>query len=172
LPSLISSTLHTSSLLRPSTSRSVTTSRWRSGSSLMAERSRPASLAASSRSSASSTQRSGGVAQWPVASNRDRSTAGPASPIATLRRSRAPAVRARFTRIANIQVLTDERPSNPPMPRSTPSQVSWTTSSATAMLGTYPAARESIAAWWRRTRVTKACSSPARRRASNSASGS
>src|ERR1019366_1427413 len=60
LPSLISSTLHTSSLLSPSTSRSVTTSRWRAGSPSMADRIRSAILTATSRSSASSTPRSGG----------------------------------------------------------------------------------------------------------------
>jgi len=72
----------------------------------------------------------------PVSSNRDGSTAGSGSPTGTLRRSRAPVVLARFTRIRSSQVRNEERPSNPPSPRSTPSHVSWTTSSATATLGT------------------------------------
>jgi len=46
------------------------------------------------------------------------------------RPSRAPRVRARFTRIRKIQVFNEERPSNHLRPLMTPSQVSWTTSSA------------------------------------------
>jgi hypothetical protein len=55
----------------------------------------------------------------------------------TERRSRSPRVFAMFVRIRNIQVLSDERPSNRSIPFSTPIQVSCTTSSATAALGTY-----------------------------------
>ena len=91
---------------------------------------------------------------------------------ATLRASRAPAVRARLTRIASSQVRSDERPSKRSMPRSTPSQVSWTTSSATARLETNVEARRSMASWWPATRATNAASSPARRRSSSRASSS
>jgi hypothetical protein len=46
----------------------------------------------------------------------------------------------------NNQVFSDERPSKLSRPRSTASQVSWTTSSATA-LGTNEAASRSIGSW-------------------------
>ena len=117
--------------------------------------------------------RSGGESQVPPPSNRDADTAASlsltasVSPTAMVRRSRAPAVLARLTRIRNSQVRKEERPSNPPMPRSTPTQVSWTTSSATATFGTNEHASRSIAAWCRCTRVTNARSSPARSAASS-----
>jgi hypothetical protein len=41
-------------------------------------------------------------------------------------------------------VFSDDRPSKRSSPRSTPSHVSWTTSSATAWLGTYIRATRSI----------------------------
>jgi hypothetical protein len=50
----------------------------------------------------------------------------------TIRPSRAALVLARLMRMRKIQVLSDERPSNAQMPWITPSQVSCTTSSATA----------------------------------------
>ncbi len=62
----------------------------------------------------------------------------------TLRFSRAPVVRARFTRMRNSHVFSDERPSKPPRPRSVASQVSCTTSSAIAWLGTNETASRSI----------------------------
>src|SRR5690348_4064061 len=143
-PSVRDSTVQTSSLLMPSTSRSRTTSRWRPGSSSIQARTRWASLPASIRPSAASIQCSGGSAQPPAPSNRAGSTAGSGSATGTLRCSLLPVVRARFTRIRNTQVFSDERPSNPSRPRSTASQVSWTTSSATARFGTNDAARASI----------------------------
>jgi hypothetical protein len=45
------------------------------------------------------------------------------------------------------QVLNEERPSNRSIPRSTPSHVSWTTSSATAGSATYSDARRTRGAW-------------------------
>ena len=86
-----------------------------------------------------------GAAQPPAASKRDWSTAGSAVPIAMLRRSRSPVVLARLTRMRNSQVRNEERSSKPPMPRTTPIQVSWTTSSATARLGTNEEASRSMA---------------------------
>ena len=98
----------------------VTTSRWRAGRSSMPARMRSASLPASSRSSASSIQCSGGSAQPPAPSNRAGSTAGPG--IGDRRRCAAPVlpvVLARLTRMRNSQVCSDERPSKPSRPRST-----------------------------------------------------
>ena len=54
----------------------------------------------------------------------------------TVRPSRAARVFARLIRMRKIQVFSDERPSNAQMPWITPSQVSCTTSSATARLET------------------------------------
>ena len=89
-----------------------------------------------SLSSVRSIQCSGGALHAPAPSNRAWSTTGPMSSTATLRRSRLPAVLAWLIRMRNSHVRTDERPSKPSSPRSTPTQVSWTTSSATARLGT------------------------------------
>jgi hypothetical protein len=58
-----------------------------------------------------------------------------------------PVLRARFTRMRNSQVFSDARPSKVSRPRSAASQVSWTTSSATARLGTNEAASRSICSW-------------------------
>ena len=55
----------------------------------------------------------------------------------TLRPSRTPRVLARFVRMVNSHVLSEDRPSKRSIPWSTPSHVSCTTSSATARLGTY-----------------------------------
>ncbi len=63
------------------------------------------------------------------------------------RRSRVPVVLARLTRMRNSHVRTEERPSNRLMPRSTPTQASWTTSSATARLGTSEQASRSMESW-------------------------
>ena len=172
LPSDRASTAQTSSLLIPSTSRNNTTSRCRAGSSSIQTRMRSASLPASIRPSATSIQCSGGSAQPPEASNRDGSTAGSGSATGMLRCSRVPVFRAWFTRMANSQVLSDERPSNPPRPRNTASQVSWTTSSAMARLGTNEAASRSIGSWCRSTRPMNARSSPERNRSSSSPSDS
>src|SRR5712691_2063977 len=135
-PSVRASTAQTSSLLIPSMSRSSTTSRWREGSSPIQARMRSASLPASIRLSAASIQCSGGSAQPPSPPNRDGSTAGSGSATGTLRCSLLPVLLARFTRMRNSQVFSDERPSKFSRPRSAASQVSWTTSSATARLGT------------------------------------
>ena len=70
------------------------------------------------------------------------------------------------------QVFSDDRPSNEPSPRSAASQVSWTTSSATARLGTNDSASRSMAPLCRSTRSTNAPSSPARSRRSSSPSES
>ena len=108
---------------------------------------RSASLPASIRLSAASIQCSGGSAQPPSPPNRDGSTAGSGSATGTLRCSLLPVLLARFTRMRNSQVFSDERPSKFSRPRSTASQVSWTTSSATARLGTNEAASRSIGSW-------------------------
>ena len=130
------STSRASPLDMPSTSRKVTISRWRGGSVSRAARSNSAIRPATSRSSASSIQCSGGAVQAPSGPNRDASTTGVGSSIGMLRCSLVPVVRARLTRMVNTQVRSDDRPSNPLRPRKTASQVSWTTSSATARLGT------------------------------------
>ena len=54
----------------------------------------------------------------------------------TERASRAPRVLAMLTTMRRIQVRSDERPSKRSMPLRTPSQASWTTSSATARVFT------------------------------------
>jgi hypothetical protein len=56
-------------------------------------------------------------------------------------------VRAWFTRILNNQVLTDDRPSKRSMPRTTPSHVSCTASSATARVETNDIAKRTSWAW-------------------------
>src|SRR3954453_9544353 len=73
------------------------------------------------------------------------STAGASSPSSAgahdengrQRDSRSPRVFARLERMRNIQVFSVERPSKRPMPSSTASHVSWTTSSATDGVRTY-----------------------------------
>ena len=67
----------------------------------------------------------------------------------------------------NTQVRSDERPSKRSMPCSAASQVSCTTSSATAALGTYMRATRSIEGDQRTTRSMNACSSPALRRSTS-----
>src|SRR6516225_7642209 len=59
--------------------------------------------------------------------------------------SRAPQVLARLTRIENVHVRSDERPSNLAKPLSIPSQASWTTSSADCGLSTNDRARRNMA---------------------------
>ena len=94
-------------------------------------------VAATSRSSTSASHGATGSAQAP-----ERVEPVGARPPArwgrtvTWRCSRTPEVRARLTRMRKSQVLNDERPSKRSTPRTTPIQVSWTTSSATASLGT------------------------------------
>src|SRR6185369_13390544 len=146
-PSVRASTAQTSSLLIPSTSRSSTTSRWRAGRSSIQTRTCPASLPASIRRSAASIQCSGGSAQPPSPPNRVGSTAGSGSATGTLRCSLLPVLRARFTRMRNSHVFSDDRPWKASRPRSAASQVSCTTSSATARLGTNDAASASIGSW-------------------------
>ena len=102
----------------------------------MAARIRADIFAAITWSSTCSAQGSGGACQVPPASKQEASTTGPMSSTGKLRRSRTPALMARLTRMRNSQVRNDERRSNRPMPRRTPIQASWTTSSATAPLGT------------------------------------
>jgi hypothetical protein len=87
--------------------------------------------------------------------NHPGSTAGPAPSApgrdsaekGTVRASRAPRRLARFVRMRQSQVLNEERPSNRSIPRSTPSHVSWITSSATAGSATYSDARRTRGAW-------------------------
>src|SRR6516162_8178467 len=144
LASLIASTSQTSALLIPSTSRKSTTSRWRPGRPSIAALSSPPSFSASIRSSASSIQCSGGADHAPSGLKGDASTTGPASATGMVRCSRLPVVRARLTRMVNIHVRSDALPWKAGRPRSTASQVSWTTSSATARLGTNEAASRSM----------------------------
>ena len=162
LPSVMSSTVQTSSAGRPSTSRSSTTSRWRSGRLSMASRSTGPHAAATRRSSTSDSQGMRGSAHAPAPSNRPGLTAGSVGSRGMWRCSRTPEVRARLTRMRNNHVLNEDRPSNRSMPRTTPIHVSWTTSSATASLGTNVRARRSSAPWYRPTRTTNDCSSPSR----------
>ena len=52
-----------------------------------------------------------------------------------------------FVRMRNSQVRNDDRSSKRSIPRSTPSHVSWTTSSATARSRTYIDAKRTSVAW-------------------------
>ena len=119
---------------------------------------RDASLSATTRASTASDQGSGGWLHSPAAVNRPSS----GSPDGTDRASRAPAVLARLARMWNSQVFTDERPSNRSIPRTTPSHVSCTTSSATARLGTIDSAKRNNRGWYLDTSDANAASSPAR----------
>ena len=67
----------------------------------------------------------------------------------------------------NTHVRSDERPSKRSRPCSAASQVSCTTSSATAALGTYMRATRIIDGDQRTTRSMNASSSPARRRSTS-----
>ena len=87
-----------------------------------------------------------------------------------MRRSRTARVLARLPTIRRTQVRSDERPSNRSSCRSTPTQASWTTSSATARLPTCTMASRSMGPCSRRTSSAKAASSPRRSRASSSRS--
>src|SRR4249919_274472 len=69
-----------------------------------------------------------------------------------------------FTRIRKIQVRREARPSNPSRPWRTPSQASWTTSSATASVDTYMRATRRIEGSRLSTSSMNAASSPARSR--------
>src|SRR4051794_27780902 len=69
-------------------------------------------------------------------------------------------------------VLSEERPWKRSIPRRTPSQVSCTTSSASAAVGTYIRATASRAALCSSTSSVNACSSPRRSAASRSWPGS
>ena len=62
----------------------------------------------------------------------------------TVRASRAPTVRARFTSIRKIHVFTEQRPSNRWKPSNSASQVSCTTSSATAAVDVDPGHSEKL----------------------------
>ena len=98
---------------------------------------------------------SGNVIQppgWMGFWNRSGSTVGSPPPASSSkaengrdRDSRSARVFAVFVRMRKIQVLSDERPSKRPIPRSTPSHASWTTSSATAALWTKPRASRRMA---------------------------
>ena len=87
-----------------------------------------------------------------------------------MRASRTPRRRAAFTTMRMIQVLSEDRPSNPSRPLRTPSQASCTTSSAVAWVFTYILATVIIVLWCCSTSTSKARSSPARKRASRSTS--
>ena len=136
------------------------TSRWFGGSASIARETSASVSLDSSRSSGVDAHPVGGSAQrpgepgWPSDRNRSGSTDGSTSGSAaqteekgTLRASRCPRVFAVFTRIRKIHVRSDERPSKPSSPFSTPTQASWTTSSATARVETYIRAMRSIAGW-------------------------
>ena len=84
--------------------------------------------------------------------------------------SRAPRVLARLTRMVNIQVRSDERPSNLARPLSIPSQASWTTSSADCALSTNERATRSMVGDHCSTSREIASSSPARSSATRFAS--
>ena len=88
----------------------------------------------------------------------------------TVLASRAPRVRARLTRMVNVQVRSDERPSNLARPLSIPSHASWTTSSADCGLVTNDRASRSMAGDHCSTSWEIAFSSPARSSATRSAS--
>ena len=77
-----------------------------------------------------------------------------------------------LTRMRKTQVLSDDLPSKRSSAPSTRSQVSWTTSSATARVGVKMRATRSRPACHSRTTVAKASSSPARRAVTSSSSGS
>ena len=80
------------------------------------------------------------VARRPEAAPLDGESPGPAASnedSETVRRSRAPRVRAWLARIRKIQVRRLERPSKRSIPLMTAIHVSWTSSSATASLGTW-----------------------------------
>ena len=102
----------------------------------MADMIRVAIFAAVSLSSTCSAQGSGGTCQVPAASNLAALITGSMSFTGTLRRSRAAALTARLITMRMSHVRNVDRCSNLPMPRSTPTQASWATSSATARFGT------------------------------------
>ena len=124
--SVISS--HTSSAENPWTSRKVIASRCRSGRVAIAEvttSARSASMTASSGSGHAIGKTFQPPVYWSSGPrNRSGSTVGPRELNGTARRSRVPRVRAMLVRIRNVQVRSDERPSNPSIPRSTASQAS------------------------------------------------
>ncbi len=121
-----------------------------------------------SRSSVSSTKHSGGVIHRPFVSNRFGSTAASELLRERTRLSRAPVERAQLTTMRTSHVLIEERPSNLLKLRTTPIQVSWTTSPAIASLRTNERATDRRAWLWRPTTATKASSSPALRRSRSS----
>ena len=159
-----------SSLERPSTSRSNTTSRCRDGSRSSAVRSAGAIESATSRSSMSSSQATTGWTHWPKESKNEGSTEG--ARWGARRCSPEWAERTRLTKIRNSHVFNDDRASKRSIPFTTLIHVSWTASSATASLSTIDLANRSIGIWYWRTNMTKASSSPSRRRATSSPSDS
>ena len=182
LPGLRSRSSETSSALRPSTSRSVSTACWRSGSVAIAARRRSRASSDARRRSGSSHAR-GGAAQCPghASPSRWKRSAGPSArrprspgPIeanGTVRRSRTPRVFALLETIWNSHVLKAERCWKRWRPSITASQVSargprrprrWRRTSARCASGSVVAA----------TSVAKASSSPVRRPATSAASGS
>ena len=88
----------------------------------------------------------------------------------TVLASRAPRVLARLTKMVNVHVRSDERPSNLARPLSIPSQASWTTSSADCGLSTNDRASRNMVGDHRSTSWDIASSSPARSSATRSAS--
>src|SRR5512133_4178991 len=175
----MSKALRTSSDDSPSTSRMVITRRCISGSFAISDSMRLTASSEASARSGSSHQRTGGAAHapapLPARTKRSGSTAANSPSVSsrasaakgTERRSRSPRVRARLTRMLNTHVRSDERSSKRSSPRSAASQVSCTTSSATAALGTYMRATRIIVGDQRTTRSMNASSSPARRRSTS-----
>src|SRR5262249_47634191 len=170
--SVRSRALQTSSALKPSMSRSSRTARWEGGSRSSSRRITSIVSAASRRASGTPAQLEGGTAQCPgkrSPSPRKRSggtvaslRSSPRDAKGTLRASRPPRVLAVLVTIRKSHVFSDDRPSNRSIPLRTPSQASWTTSSATDRLDTNICATRSIPAPYSRISSANAASSPAR----------
>ncbi len=107
---------------------------------------------------------------WPEESKNEGSTEGARRGVR--RCSPEWAERTRLTKILNSHVFNDDRASKRSIPFTTLIHVSWTASSATASLLTIDLANRSIGIWYWRTNMTKASSSPSRRRATSSLSDS
>lgn len=152
----------------------VITSRWLGGSAATASAMIERVSEDSSHSSGWPLQLTGLVAQCPsygelLSRNRSESTARSSPAISddsaengTVRPSRSARVFALLVRMRNIQVLSEDRPSNRLMPRNTPSHASWATSSATVRSVTKMPASRIMPAWYCSTSVMNADSSPRR----------
>ena len=132
--------------MEPSTSRSTTTTRCRSG--------RPASAVRITSHASTAIAWSSGPA---ASADRPASTASHTGASAgcvdqhTVRASRSRLLRAVFTRMRMSHVLNVDRPSKPSTLRSTATQVSWTTSSAASALPRIERATRNINGVCRRT---------------------